>query len=183
MRVIRQGAFETNSSSSHTMVLKNPNSGIVVPDLSNYDVKTDYEDESIKYVFVRQREYCGGDDILNDWLSKAEYLVAMVLMCTKNIYYNTKELNESEDMKPIQDAVKEVLGIEIRCTGDISVSKYDYGEEDGKMYMLHDAYIDHESVYDSMEDFMQKYGKDYNKEDVKDILFNPSWEINIIYAS
>ena len=152
-RQIRQGVFETNSSSTHTISISKKNNG-VLDKLSNSTVE-----------FV-SGEFGWEFEVYNDTYSKASYLWTAIVK-----YYEDQCKIEN-----IKNNIEKVLDSKgIKCIFEpYIVSK----SSDGK-YTWYDferfAYIDHEyNLGEFLSGLFPNEGEDVNEELLLSYLFNPN---------
>lgn len=157
-RQIRRSVFETNSSSMHSLSIT---SGVIEPN----HMSVNDEDK----IEVELGEFGWGYDCYTDQLNKLSYLMTM---CTGTCGATTEEgFYESESFKKIEDAIREYCG----CSGiEIVNANFHTDEWSGGKYLDYDGYIDHQSMYNSVDDFLA----DYNT-DIIEFVFNPNVKLII----
>lgn len=156
---IRNGVFETNSSSTHSVSISNENSNYCSEDcLESY---IDWDNK----VHVEFGEF--GWEIRHYYspYNKLQYIVTM-LVETEGRYISTVDkLFETDGFKIINDAVADYCNCDgIWIDTEMKMDSYEWG---GKIetYISHDGYIDHQSCegYNSVQDFLDDYGVDITK--------------------
>ena len=140
MFTIREGVFETNSSSTHSIAL-NPKS------YSNYEAKF-YGVNSENKIQVRLGEYGWGYEVLSSSDEKLSYIMTMLVLNLIDSGCSTLEdVYDSEMFKEFQDEIVknadyagiEIIGVDPNCL--------DTGE----------FYIDHQSYYGNYKKFLEDY--------------------------
>lgn len=155
---IRRGVFETNSSSTHSLTIKNGN-------LNDSNLHIDYDN----MLEVDFGEF--GWEVCNysDQYTKLQYILTMCACTEGRKCITPEEFYETDGFKSISSAIASYChcdGIRVRedC---IRTSHWDYCNED---YLDFDGYIDHQSVedYSSVADFLEQN----NISSVEDFIFN-----------
>lgn len=166
MKVIRRGVFETNSSSSHSVSIKNEN-------ISESYLRVDPFDN---LVHVQPGEYGWSYDTLKTQTDRLSYLCTM-LLCTEGAKVNSvDEITELDGYKEINKIIAEKCNCEgIIIDGDMEIKSYTYGEKT-HTYLDFDGYIDHQSCegYSNINAFLN----DYNL-DIVNFIFNDGVKVII----
>ena len=149
MKRVRQGAFESNSSSSHSLLIRKPGK-MYYRDLQpmGYD----------RLVHVEFGEFGWGVDTYYSTKTKLSYAVTMVAETEE--FNSEDEFYETAGMKAINELIKD----KCHCNG-VCVDYPNFQPEsytwDGeiKHYMSHNGYIDHQSCecYNSLQDFLNDW--------------------------
>ena len=129
-RQVRYGVFETNSSSCHSISIRD-----LEPTL-----------------LIEFGEFGWGYEEYNDMLTKLKYILTMA--AETNIYWKTKEeFLETEDFIKINDLIK----TETPYRGGI---EFNDSQFPGEQYNRINGYIDHQSYegYKNIQDFLDDYG-------------------------
>lgn len=132
MRQIRNGVFETNSSSMHSLSIKKGGTyGTLLVD--------EYENK----VITCFGEFGWGYDCYRDPANKLSYLVTMLVETNGNCY-SIEELCETEEFQEINSVVAEYCN----CDGVLIDEKIEQVNYNGEYYEWneHSGYIDHQSV-------------------------------------
>lgn len=136
---IRRGVFETNSSSSHSVTLRNGGES---------DTRFFHVDDENRVV-VTPDEYGWGYEVLTEPDQKLSYLVTMVMerLSSDHSVIDDELLHEDEDFKKILECI---------------AAYTDY-----KDVVLVDPpycfYIDHQSYYDKLDEFLSDWGVTMNQ--------------------
>ena len=140
MFTIREGVFETNSSSTHAIAL-NPKS------CSKYEAKF-YVVNSENKIQVRLGRYGWGYEVLYSSDEKLSYIMTMLVLNLIDFGCSTLEdVYDSEMFKEFHDEIvknTDYAGIEII---DVDPNHLDTGE----------FYIDHQSYYGNYKKFLEDY--------------------------
>ena len=147
---IRDGVFETNSSSCHAVSFSKHK-------IMNFALPTPNEDG---YLHMDFGEFGWEERRYNDPITKLRYALTMIAMVHRGEFYNAEEFYELDDFKMIDEVVKN----KIDCKGIImedSAFNSDWYEIDG--------YIDHQSCedYSCLQDFLNDYDVS-----LEDFIFN-----------
>jgi len=154
---IRNNVFETNSSSMHSVSI-NENNNI-------FDTNLEIEDNKVVGHFD---EFGWGYDCYNDTQTKLSYLLTMIAGVVNSI----DDLYSSDDFIKIEECIKHY----INCDG-ISIAEDEYRikqDRDGETYLDFDGYIDHQSQYFTIRDFLYENGVE-----LEEFLFNSKVELII----
>ena len=149
MKRIRYNAFETNSSSHHSLIIKKPGTmhyGYLKPDTDD------------NLIHVRFGEFGWGIEIYDDPATKLSYAATMVAETEK--FNSEDEFYETAGMRAINELIKE----KCNCDGvvvdnpDFQMESYTWNNITHQ-YMSHDGYIDHQSCegYSSLQDFLDDW--------------------------
>ena len=132
MRQVRNGVFETNSSSMHSLSISKHGTYGTLP-----------VDEFENKVITHFGEFGWGYDTYRDPETKLSYLVTM-LVETNGDCYSIEELCETEEFQEINSVIAEYCN----CDGILIDEKIEQANYDGKYYEWneHTGYIDHQSV-------------------------------------
>jgi len=149
MKKIRYNAFESNSSSSHSLLIKKPRR-------MNYEcIKAEPYDNLVHIEFG---EFGWGIDTYYDAEIKLSYAATMVAETEE--FNSEDEFYQTAGMKAINELVKE----KCHCNGvvvdypNFQIESYTWNGET-KHYMSHNGYIDHQSCdYKSLQDFLDAWG-------------------------
>ena len=156
---IRRGVFETNSSSSHSVTVRG--------DWNEYS--KDYSDkihcdvdESTNKLVLDPDGYGWGYDTLTTTTEKLCYLVAMI--CSNapyNEHYDTTwlQLRECPDFVELDKFIKEYTKYEGILLINHRTSE-PYKDDD---VISGDIYVDHQSCYNSIEDFLNDWRVDLER--------------------
>lgn len=148
-KVIRNNVFETNSSSSHTLILSKVKSG--------KDIITSDTDE----LYMNGGEFGWGYDQLWSAKMKLQYVLTYFLNKLDDDM-TIEDIMQEDFFKLLSDIVKEETGLKL-CLGDKWFEdEFEFG------------YIDHESA-----DMLGCFGDVYNKEFLRNIIFNKEIIIEI----
>ena len=147
MKRIRQGAFESNSSSSHSLLIKKQ--GMMCYE----DIQARSYD---RLVHTKFGEFGWGIDTYYGATIKLSYAVTMVAETEK--YSSEDEFYQTAGMK----AINELIQDKCHCNGvvvdnpNFQPNSYNWN---GKIeyYMSHNGYIDHQSCYKSLQDFLDDW--------------------------
>lgn len=145
MRQIRSGVFETNSSSTHSLTFVGRNNPLEEPYLR---VRDD------GYVHVDFGEFGWGYDRLRSQGEKLSYLCTLAA-CADSKMSSNEDFYQNPGFQAINDVIKEKCG----CKGliiDTPISRY--VSESGSGWPEFDGYIDHQSMYASLQGFLDDYG-------------------------
>lgn len=142
-RQIRRSVFETNSSSCHSISIKDKGIGTDA-------LKVDRDTNK---VYTKFGEFGWGYDEFIDAETKLSYLMTM-LVCTHRDCLSIETLYETEDFKKINDAVI----THCNCDG-IIIDDYVAESSWNKNYNTHNGYIDHQSVC-KIDEFLNEYGSE-----------------------
>ena len=158
MFTIREGVFETNSSSSHSIAL-NPKR------YSNYEAKFymfKTDDSGNVKVLSKLGEYGWGYDILDSPDEKLSYILTMIV-CGSDA--NTlQEIYDSNEFKEVEECV-----IKNTEFDGIIIDNIDPNHIDDGSY-----YIDHQSFYSNYKDFLNDYDLT-----LEEYLFNSRYSVII----
>lgn len=148
-RVIRENVFESNSSSCHSLAFSKDS--LLQPCYM--------EVNDNNKITVELGEFGWGYDEYTDWRTKLSYLLTMCAECTEAI---TEEgFYESEEFKEINDAIAEYC----HCDGvvivgaDFKTGKLTWKDKE-ETYLDFDGYIDHQSQFPSIKEFLDYYHTD-----------------------
>lgn len=144
MKQIRSGVFETNSSSTHSLVLRDKSTPLS-------DSYLTVQDDG--YVHVSFGEFGWGYDVLDSQEEKLSYLCTMAAYSDNNMASN-EDFYKTPDFMAINEAIQNRCD----CNGvivDTEISKY--VGADGASWPNFDGYIDHQSVYTSLQSFLDGY--------------------------
>jgi hypothetical protein len=159
---IRSGVFETNSSSTHSLVVRGKGRPLS-------DFFLHLEDDG--YVHASFGEFGWGYDVLYGQDEKLSYLCTMAACADSNMASND-DFYKNPEFQAINDVIKEKCG----CKGliiDTPITRY--VSEDGKTsWPEFDGYIDHQSAYGSLQGFLDDYGVT-----IEQVVFSPTVEIII----
>ena len=149
-RTIRRGVFETNSSSTHSVTIREdiPSPALKVEDDNKVHAEFDEFGWEWEHYFTAK--------------SKLSYALTMVVEteCKRREDNTIPNFFETEGFKAINDLIKE----KCKCDGvtvDSEIKVVRHMREDGEYtYIDHDGYIDHQSCedYNSLQDFLDTYG-------------------------
>ena len=136
---IRRGVFETNSSSSHSVTLRKGGES---------DTRFFHVDDENRVV-VTPDEYGWGYEVLTEPDQKLSYLVTMVMERLSNNYsvIDDELLHEDEDFKKIVECVTTYTDYK-----DVVLASPPYC-----------FYIDHQSYYGSLDEFLSDWGVTMNQ--------------------
>lgn len=153
-RVVRENVFESNSSSCHSLAFSKDS--LLQP--CCMEVNDDNK------IAVELGEFGWGYDAYTDQYNKLSYLLTMCIECTEAV--TEEEFYESEEFKKINDTIAEYC----HCDGIIIVHSglHTRKDWDGKDYLDFDGYIDHQSMYVSVDAFLDDYHTD-----IINFVFNP----------
>jgi len=148
-RLTRNTAFESNSSSSHSLLIRKP--GVMCYN----DIEAEPYDNLVHIEFG---EFEWGIDTYYSAMTKLSYAVTMVAETEKCL--SEDEFYQTDGMKAINELIQE----KCHCNGvvidypNFQIGSYTW---DGKTiyYMSHNGYIDHQSCecYDSLQDFLDDW--------------------------
>lgn len=140
---IRKGVFETNSSSSHSITVKKGGES---------DTRFFHVDDENRVV-VMPDEYGWGYDVLTEPDQKLSYLVTMVMERLSRDYsaIDDELLHEDEDFKKIIECITTYTDYK-----DVILSDGTY--KSGGFF-----YIDHQSYYGSLDEFLSDWGVTMNQ--------------------
>lgn len=141
---IRKGVFETNSSSSHSVTLRKGGES---------DTRFFHVDDENRVV-VTPDEYGWGYEVLTEPDQKLSYLVTMVMQRLSDNYsvIDDELLHEDEDFKKIVECITTYTDYK-----DVILSDPTY--KSGRF----DFYIDHQSYYGSLDEFLSDWGVTMNQ--------------------
>ena len=162
MKQIRRGVFETNSSSTHSLTVRGKDSALSE---SYLFVKDD------GYVHASFGEFGWGYDKLFSQEEKLSYLCTMVA-CTDSKMASNDDFYKNPEFQAISDMVKE----KCNCKGlliDSEITRY-VSKDEKSSWPEFDGHIDHESVYCSLQGFLEDYGVT-----IEQVIFSPGVEIII----
>jgi len=157
MKQIRFSVFETNSSSMHSVSIG-----------KGYDEETsslNFDDDESKVV-GHFGEFGWEEEYYNDADTKLSYLLTMIAEHASTI----EEFYNSDDFIAVEDVIKDKLN----CDG-ITIPEDEYkisSYRSGETYLDINGYIDHQSMYSSIFDFLN----DYNL-DLEEFIFNSNVEL------
>jgi len=177
MRKIRNKIFETNSSSSHSLIIENKENQIT-HSYSEFNLRPNNEG----YIQLSFGEFGWGYETLRNQEDKLSYLLTMAMETelkavekpTSKSYDVEKRFRKTDGFKKLDDFVKKhcyCKGIEITSSMELM-----YYTKDKKLWLDIDGYIDHQSYenYKSMQDFL-----DYYKLTIDDVVLNDNIKIKI----
>jgi hypothetical protein len=162
MRQIRQCVFETNSSSTHSLVVR----GRGRP-LSDFFLHI--EDDG--YVHTSFGEFGWGYDVLYGQDEKLSYLCTMAA-CADSSMASNDDFYKNPEFQAINDVIKEKCG----CRGliiDTLITKK-VSKDGVTSWTVFDGYVDHQSAYGSLQAFLDDYGVT-----IEQVIFSPAVEIII----
>ena len=149
MKKIRYDAFENNSSSSHSLLIRKPGR-------MNYErIKAEPYDNIVHIGFG---EFGWGIDTYYDAETKLSYAVTMVAETEE--FNSENEFYETDGMKAINELIQDKCHCNGVCVDYPNFHTESYNTWDGKTrhYMSHNGYIDHQSSdYDSLQDFLDTW--------------------------
>ena len=170
MKKIRLGVFETNSSSSHSISINGQlNSEILPSKIQRF--QTEYADKSDDKIHINIDEDCEfgwGYEYITDSFRKLTYAIMMVIE------------TEGHGCKTIEDVYKTEGFLLIQSLFDKNIiiedEYWNVEEYDGRFYLNHSGYIDHQSTEDfsSLKDFLTQNGLT-----IADFIFDEHVELNI----
>ena len=149
MKRIRYNAFETNSSSHHSLIIKKP--GIM-----RYGYLKPNRDDNL--IHISFGDFGWGIERYYDAATKLSYAATMVAETEK--YWSEDEFYETAGMKAINELIKE------KCNCDGVAIDFPYFHMESYTwnntthhYMSHDGYIDHQSHedYSSLQEFLDDW--------------------------
>jgi len=149
MKIVRQGAFESNSSSSHSLLIRRQG-GMYYGDLQPkpYD----------RLVHTKFGEFGWGVDTYYSTATKLSYAVTMVAETEE--FNSEDEFYETAGMKAINELIKDKCHCNGVCVDypNFQSESYTWNGEI-KHYMSHNGYIDHQSCecYNSLQDFLNDW--------------------------
>ena len=159
MKQIRNGVFETNSSSTHSVSISYMRSNYWSEDcLSSF---IDYDNK----VHVEFGEFGWEMDSYDSPYDKLQYIVTMLAETEGAKIATVDELFETDGFKMINDAVADYCHCDgIWIEGNMQIESYEWNGQT-HMYLEHDGYIDHQSHedYGSVQDFLDDYNVDVTK--------------------
>jgi hypothetical protein len=158
-RQIRKSVLETNSSSMHSLTIKNGKLEESHLYVSNYDNKVE----------TGFGEYGWEIENYADQNNKLRYILTMCACTEGRDLVSPEEFYETEGFKSISQAVANYCncdGIKIKANS-MTTEHLDYCDKD---YLNFDGYIDHQSCedYESVADFLSQHGIS----SVEDFIFN-----------
>lgn len=163
MYQIRRSVFETNSSSTHSVSIKNSN------DKKEFKLIIDRDTNKVISGFG---EF--GWEIENyfDADTKLRYLITLVLELNRNTNNKDFSIYEIEDFKKIEEVVSEhcnCSGIEV--LGDLEIEENKYSKEYSYYVYSDFGYIDHQSCdeYNSLQDFLDEWNVT-----IEEFIFDPN---------
>lgn len=159
MKKVRNGVFETNSSSTHSVSISRKNSNYYNEDCLNSHI--DYDDK----VHVEFGEFGWEIASYDSPYKKLQYAVTMLVETEGKNITSVDDLFETDGFKLINDAVADYCHCDgIWIDSDMKMDSYDWNGET-HIYINHDGYIDHQSCedYSSVQDFLDDYGVDITK--------------------
>lgn len=157
-RIVRKGVFESNSSSCHSLQIVTGNfeeQNLIVDDFENK-------------VIVQFGEFGWGFYKYDDPLTKLSYLLTMLIECNSDC----KSLESFYELEEFEK-LNSMIACHCNCDGikidsKISACKWD------ERYNDHDGYIDHQSMFSSVNDFLEYYSVS-----AEEFIFNPAIELII----
>lgn len=175
MKQTRKSIFETNSSSTHSVTIKNN-------DKYNY---TDFiVDPADHYIHMTFGEFGWGYDEFIDPMTKLQYLLTLLLEINKatfgregittiDEFYNLDEYILIESI--VTEHVEGCKGICIYDDG-FKVNEYEGPNGETRYWTTHNGYVDHQSCegYTSLYDFFEEWGTG-----IEDFIFNEKIELVI----
>ena len=149
MKIVRQCSFESNSSSSHSLLIRKPGM------MCYNHIKAESYD---RLVHIEFGEFGWGIDTYYGAMTKLSYAVTMVAETEK--FNSEDEFYETAGMKAINELIRD----KCHCNG-VCVDYPNFQQEsytwngEIKHYMSHNGYIDHQSCeyYDSLQDFLDDW--------------------------
>lgn len=178
MKQTRHGVFETNSSSTHSLVILTS---------ENSQDKSYYINEELVF-----GEYGWGVDSLRDPSSKAEYLLTSIQYVEEKakeiqyVYYNENKIQYEKDKLEYYNSIFEAI-LESKYTKWIFELIQEKTKSNPTLRMLQSSYyplgyIDHQSlspsIFEDAFDLFSMNEIDF-KNKVEDIIFNESYVIYI----
>ena len=159
MKQIRNGVFETNSSSTHSVSISNKKSSYY--DRSCLNEYIEYDNK----IHVTFGEFGWEIEHYYTPYNKLKYIVTMLAETEGRNISTVDELFETDGFKMINDAVADYCHCDgIWIDSNMKVDSYEWN---GKthFYLDIDGYIDHQSHedYSSVQDFLDDYGVDITK--------------------
>ena len=147
---VRNGVFETNSSSTHSVSIRKTPFTMYYNDIEVSEIDNK--------VHTKLGQFGWGPEIFCDTSTRLSYLVTM-LYCTE-VKYDESNIEGTNGFKEIEDIVKNF------CKCDGLVIENNVG----------DPYIDHQSCedYHSINDFLDDYGLS-----IEEFIFSPCVELII----
>ena len=159
-RQTRISVFETNSSSTHSLTIRNGT-------LNNSNLYIDYDN----MVEVDFGEFGWEVSDYSDQYTKLQYILTMCACTEGRKCITPEEFYETEGFKSISNAIANYCNCDgIRVKDDcIRTEHYNYDDED-EYYLSIDGYIDHQSVedYSSVKDYLEKN----NISSIEEFIFN-----------
>lgn len=143
LRRIRKGVFETNSSSCHAVSISSNAKSYMHLYPSPKDNK----------IHVSFGEFGWGYERYRDPYNKLSYLLTMIM---ENHCYEIKSMDEFYELEEFE-ILDELIRDECDCEGIYLESDRCYYDEDWNYFHI-DGYIDHQSMYDSVIEFLGNYG-------------------------
>ena len=146
MRQIRSGVFETNSSSTHSLTFIGRNNPL---EKSYLRVRDD------GYVHVDFGEFGWGYDRLRSQGEKLSYLCTLAA-CADSKMSSNEDFYQNPGFQAINDVIKE----KCECKGliiDTTITRY-VTEDKATSWPEFEGYIDHQSIYASLQGFLDDYG-------------------------
>lgn len=133
---IRKNVFETNSSSTHSLVVSNKE--------RSYDYELPVEDGVLTIPFG---EFGWGPDILVDPIDKLSYLITDRI----NIYDIPEDIKNDEDaiqeLIMESEAIQEIVDVIKSCCSNVDEVRFELGDSWNPF-----GYVDHQSCGTSRED-------------------------------
>ena len=150
-RSIRRGVFETNSSSSHSLVIH--------PGWDKVELREDYSDcfrsdPYGEYILCEACEFGWGPDSVDTTQEKLEYLLAMTMSNCDSWVVTWNQYSEMNDFKKLEEWVREHTKFKgIRIPNHRGNGVYEEDEE-----MTDGMYVDHQSMYPCIDAFLEDWG-------------------------
>lgn len=175
-RQIRHGVFETNSSSCHSLSIRNSQTNY------DYDCLRKFHLADDNTIHAGFGEFGWGYDDYTDPYNKLEYALTMIVETECRNINNVEEFFESEGFTELNSLIKDRCNCDgITVTSEMDIRHYHptkWDDKKGKyvedysiteFYVDHYGYIDHQSCegYESLQDFLDDYGVS-----LEDFIFN-----------
>jgi hypothetical protein len=162
MKQIRQGVFETNSSSSHSVSIRKGN-------LNPSELKVNSLDGKVSVNFG---SFGWGPERLTEQHEKLSYLCTMLVATEGRRINSLDEFYETKGFKAINEAIQDYC----YCDGIIFNDEITLANWGNENYIQIDGYIDHQSCedYSNIEEFLNDY-----RTNIIDFIFNNGVVVNI----
>lgn len=172
---IRYKVFESNSSSCHSISIRRE------PTTYDYDSLKQYIDQEDNKIHIPFGEFGWGVESYNDSYTKLQYALTMVVEgeCydvedgtdPEEYFYNTKGFK----------LINELIKLNCNCGGCVIENPGFYlsdreTDRNGRIYryVYHNGYIDHQSVYESLDKFIN-----YECDSLEGFIFDTTVYLNI----